>query len=74
MAKTKGRTRRPMPNYQSFYIRIEDFVPDYTFALNSSKYTLGPYWEHLETKLIWRISLARSVAGECRQVGPLGST
>jgi hypothetical protein len=51
MAKTKGRKRRPMPNYQSFYIQIEDFVPGYTFALNSSKYTLGPYWEHLETKL-----------------------
>jgi hypothetical protein len=51
MARTKRRKRRPIPNHQSFYIQIEDFKPDYSFALNASKYTVGPYWEHLETNL-----------------------
>jgi hypothetical protein len=37
--------------YQSFYIQIEDSAPSYSFAINASKHTVGPYWEHLETTL-----------------------
>jgi hypothetical protein len=47
--QTKRRTsKRPTPNYQSFYIEIEDWEPSYSFALEESKYREGPYWEHLE--------------------------
>lgn len=46
---TRRRSRkRSTPNYQSFYIQIEDWEPSYSFALNDSKYGEGPYWEHLE--------------------------
>jgi hypothetical protein len=48
----KERKRRPPSNFQSFYIQIKDSTPDYTFSLNGSKLTVGPYWEHLETTLM----------------------
>lgn len=51
MSRVKGRKKRPVQNYQSFYIQIEDSAPDYSFALNASKHTVGPYWEHLEATL-----------------------
>jgi hypothetical protein len=51
MARAKGRTQRRIPNYQSFYIKIDDCEPGYSFALNQSKHTVGPYWEHLEARL-----------------------
>jgi hypothetical protein len=51
MSRVKGRKSRPVQNYQSFYIQLEESSPSYSFALNASKYTVGPYWEHLETTL-----------------------
>jgi hypothetical protein len=51
MARIKVRRKRPSPNYQSFYIQIGDFKPDYSFSVNNSKHTVGAYWEHLEATL-----------------------
>jgi len=50
MAKIAAR-KRPVLNYQSFYVQIDDCKPSYSFSLNSSRYFDGPLWEHLEITL-----------------------
>jgi hypothetical protein len=48
MARPKIHRKRRVPNYQSFYVQIDDCNPNYSFAVNKSQSTVGPYWEHLE--------------------------
>jgi hypothetical protein len=46
--KRRGRSAQ---KYESFYVQIGDHHPDYTFSLNNSKYTVGPYWENLDVTI-----------------------
>jgi hypothetical protein len=72
MVRTKGRKKRPIPNYQSFYIQIDDFKPDYSFALNASKHTVGLYWEHLEATLAGAFLSPDRLKGNCVKLVFLG--
>ena len=42
------RKKAPVTKFQSFVFEIVTWEPEYHFALNSSKWPPGPFWEHCE--------------------------
>lgn len=41
------RARAKAPDYWSYIFEIEDWEPSYMLSVNDSKFSRGPYWEHL---------------------------
>jgi hypothetical protein len=59
----KRKTRRQTPNYQSFYVQVDNCEPSYSFSLNDSRHFEGPYSEYLDITFNGAILAPRRVKG-----------
>ena len=66
------RKKTQVTEFQSFVFEIVTWEPEYHFALNSSKWPPGPYWEHCELTCQCTLLIPSKLTGRHVMVRVLG--
>jgi len=66
------RKKAQTASFQSYVFEIFAWEPNYHFALNSSKWPPGPYWEHAECTCQGKLLIPSKLAGRIVVLRVLG--